>query len=730
MKFAISILTAVVIGASGASALQIPGGGPAETDCHAEFASTLMKLNYPPFDPSAPVPQEAVRCFDGESGCDLDGRVNGSCSFDIDVCLYNDDPDLEACEPEEVTTASATVSGADSGELDFSALLPASEQACTDGSTAVVAIDGEMKTVTVSVTAETSEGAVDEDELVLTCVPHGWPSHGYNNSNHRSSPVEDAIDAGNAAALGVKWQFDIGNEPGTSGLRAVTSTPAVGFGKVFVTSWNKKVYALDQETGEVVWDHLTDAAFLGVEGSPTLTADGRLIITVDRAVECLDAEDGRVLWRTVLSEVPELEMWGAATVANGRVFVGLASASDAPCASEGQLTALDLDSGEVLWRYITTPEMVCDSDTSVVCDENSDCPNDGECIIGRGAGITARPATSPDGETVYANTVGCFTFPSIGDSDSLFAFDAATGELKWKNRVQPPEQFGFCPMDQANECRDDNDCQQGECRPKGVFHDFGFLNGPLFVDADESGLSVDLVVSGSKDGTLYALDASDGSIFWTNEVVPTPVSPGLASWGLFNGAIAYSSGAIFASLHDVAPSQSPDHLQSFSIVDGMTLWTQPFEHTWADTSVANGVMFTGDCGNNTTCRRACQSMSCDPGAIHVLDGADGTFLKKIATSAPIGGGPAIVDGVVYAPYGLSGPVGGILALAVSCPCDCNFDGEVDISELTRAVNISLGADLSLCPAADNDGDGRVAVNELVLGVRAALEGCASLAAAD
>ena len=60
-----------------------------------------------------------------------------------------------------------------------------------------------------------------------------------------------------------------------------------------------------------------------------------------------------------------------------------------------------------------------------------------------------------------------------------------------------------------------------------------------------------------------------------------------------------------------------------------------------------------------------------------------------------------------------------------CPCDCNRDGEVTISELITAVRISLrSGDLeSDCPAADADGDGEVSINELVAGVNSALHGC-------
>lgn len=715
-----------------ALALSLPGGGPAETDCHAQFASTRMRLNYPPFDPAAPVPPEEVRCFDGEAGCDLDGETNGVCVFDINVCLRNEDPTLPECTPADVVAADArTVDGAVSLPLDglndaLSALTPAEVRGCTAGQTLSVPVAGEVVRATVRVEATTVDEAADVDQVTFACVPHGWLSQGNNFGNHASSPDEMSINSANAGALGIKWRFDVGAHENVPGLKSITSTPAVGNGMVYATSWNGKIYALDQETGAVVWEHQSPATFLGLQGSPTLTADGRVIITADKALQCLDARDGKLLWTAPLSEAAESEIWGAAAVANGRVFVGLASAADSPCASDGQLAAVDLDTGELLWRYRTTPDRICRTDTAIECAQDEDCPRGGPCVVARGAGITARPAVDPTGEVVFANTVGCFTFPSIADSETMFAFAAADGEVLWKNRVREPEQYGFCPDDDGAECREDADCSAGTCRSKTLFHDFGFLNGPLYVGENETGIGTALVVSGSKDGTLFAFDPASGQIVWMNEVVPVPVSPGFASWGLFNGAIAYSAGHIYAGLHDVAPSRNPQRLQAFRITDGRTAWTQPFQRTWGDTTVANGVLFIGDCGNNTNCNPACGSNPCPVGSYHVFDATDGRAIKTFSTPAPVAGGAAVIDGVVYAPYGLSGAVGGVTAYAIACPGDCNLDGRTDVSELTRGVREALELPVEVeCGIFDRDGDGRVTVAELIVAVRAALLGCAA-----
>jgi hypothetical protein len=59
-----------------------------------------------------------------------------------------------------------------------------------------------------------------------------------------------------------------------------------------------------------------------------------------------------------------------------------------------------------------------------------------------------------------------------------------------------------------------------------------------------------------------------------------------------------------------------------------------------------------------------------------------------------------------------------------CPGDCNDDRTVGVSELVTGVNIVLGrAAVAACPAFDVNGNGVVAINELVTAVGSALNGC-------
>ena len=61
---------------------------------------------------------------------------------------------------------------------------------------------------------------------------------------------------------------------------------------------------------------------------------------------------------------------------------------------------------------------------------------------------------------------------------------------------------------------------------------------------------------------------------------------------------------------------------------------------------------------------------------------------------------------------------------MGCVGDCNGNGAVAINELIVGVNIALGSTpLSSCPAFDANGDGMVGINELIAAVNNALNGC-------
>ncbi len=79
-----------------------------------------------------------------------------------------------------------------------------------------------------------------------------------------------------------------------------------------------------------------------------------------------------------------------------------------------------------------------------------------------------------------------------------------------------------------------------------------------------------------------------------------------------------------------------------------------------------------------------------------------------------------------APARVHGPfeVGSVGVAGLTCAGDCDGDGRIAVSELITGVNIALGhRGIETCSAFDNDANGRVSVSELVSAVNAALHGC-------
>jgi len=477
------------------------------------------------------------------------------------------------------------------------------------------------------------------------------------------------VTASNVASLARKWDF-----PAPGG---VTGGAIVVNGRVYFGSWGGKIFALDATTGAQVWS--TDVGI--VTGRVLVTDDGGVCYgTLNGSAGCLNASDGSTRWKKDLTEPSPGAVWSAPVAANGRLFVGVASVSDQPC-TRGRLVTLDLASGNELWRFYTVPDKVCDTDTSVVCTTNVDCPDAGNCVKGIGGGVTASVATDPTGEWVYMNTVGCYTSPSIGESDSVFKIAASTGTVAWRHRVNAPEQYGTCDNDTSIDCGVAAHCTSvgGGCTKKALYHDFGFLNGPLRIETPAGGGgTLTRIVSGSKNGTLYAFEEATGDIAWTNVVRATPVSPGFAGYGLFNGAITYAEGRIYAALGFMVPARvcsndakkgcstdgdcpggtcplEPKHLMSFDPASGATVWAEEIGRSWSHVAVANGIVYAGTgatLGNNPK-----------DAFLYAHDAATGARLATFELPASSTARPALVGDTLYVGYGF-GDGSGLVAFSL------------------------------------------------------------------
>ena len=168
----------------------IDGGGSSKTDCVAKF-QTGIELNYP-----ADKPKE-LACTDGDAACDSDGQINGSCTFNVGLCLADDEELLE-CTPVGIPAGGVVVKNKPSApDLDFTAFQSSIDTLlgtggvacdnpgagggnclqCTADLTPIKVSLAEKKgrkkikvKTTTSVSPSTGKAIVDSDKLGLHCL--------------------------------------------------------------------------------------------------------------------------------------------------------------------------------------------------------------------------------------------------------------------------------------------------------------------------------------------------------------------------------------------------------------------------------------------------------------------------------------------------------------------------------------------------------------------------------
>lgn len=541
------------------------------------------------------------------AGAPEDGIVPGTvanfceppCASDADCSNAN------VCDGAERCVAAVCVRGTALGCDDG---LACTADACDPA-------DGCTHTSTPGLPCANGNGACDQDGQ---CVCND------------GSTQPDCGSVGPTGQLTLRWNF------ATS--EAVTSTPLVVGNVVYVTSWDGYVYALDRATGTERWRHHTGAR--AVQAGVARAPDGSLVVGDGEAVVWKLDPNGQVIWSRDLDNTETDHIWNAVTIHDGLIYVPIASHSDVPC-TKGRIVALDLQTGALVWQRLNVPSGgVCRTDTAIECTSSADCPSGGACENAVGGAVTGRVLVDPGGSAIYVNTVGCYTFPQVGDTDAMMRLDAKTGAVQWLSRFSASEQFRYCSVGGAD-CRTDADCPSGSCVAKTAFHDFGFLNGPYLLDGkDAQGAPRPVLISASKSGTLYAVEPATGARVWTRAVLPPPVSPAFAGFGLFNGALAVADGLLFAALYEFVPptTPAPPHLMAFSEVDGSTVWSDEIGRSWSSLTVDRGILYAGTQVANE---------------LYSYRARSGTRLGTFALPATTASAPSVAGDELFIGYGLS-----------------------------------------------------------------------------
>jgi len=167
---------------------------------------------------------------------------------------------------------------------------------------------------------------------VLAIGTKPWPMF-------RHDPQHTSTGQSGPTNLTLRWNFT------TRG--AVTSSPSVVDGRVYVGSQDKFAYCLNARSGSLVWKFKTGDR---IESSPAIV-DGKVyIVSDDGNLYCLDAINGSFIWmKYVGSNIPvNFEaaqiLRSSPIVVGDRVYVG---------SVDTNVYCLDAEKGNVTWAYKT-----------------------------------------------------------------------------------------------------------------------------------------------------------------------------------------------------------------------------------------------------------------------------------------------------------------------------------------------------------------------------------------
>jgi quinohemoprotein ethanol dehydrogenase len=203
--------------------------------------------------------------------------------------------------------------------------------------------------------AEHGAGAVtDERVLAEASTGQNWLVKGGGFAQQQFSPLTQ-INMRNVGELGLAWSVDIDSPMG------LTAEPLVVDGVIYLSAPRSIVYAIDARSGRVMWtfdphvrmDFSTQNSYAVRVNRGVAVSGGKLFVsTGDCRVVAVNAATGAQLWESPICDPHQTGSTGAPRVAQGKVFIGYNGSDDE---IRGSLVAFDADSGHESWRFWTVP---------------------------------------------------------------------------------------------------------------------------------------------------------------------------------------------------------------------------------------------------------------------------------------------------------------------------------------------------------------------------------------
>ena len=496
------------------------------------------------------------------------------------------------------------------------------------------------------ISSSSSVGLIDDERIInAESEPGNWIAHGRTYEEQRFSPLLK-INKESVSDLGLAWYKDMGTN------RALEATPIVVDGIMFFTSTWSRVYAVEAKTGKTIWKFDPEVpgewarkACCDIVNRGVAVYEGKVFFaSLDGRLFSLNAETGEKIWEvdTITDRSRAYTITGAPRAAKGKVFIGNGGAE---YGVRGYVTAYDSETGEQVWRFFTVP-----GDPSLGFEDPAmemaakTWKGTDWWEFGGGGTVWNSIVYDPDFNNVYLGVGNGSPWTreirSPGGGDNLFlasivAVDADTGKYKWHYQTTPEDNWDYTAVQDMALADMEVDGEQKKVllqAPKnGFFYVIDRSNGKVLrahpfaavtwathvdletgrpvenpdVDYSENGsfvlpgplgahnwqaMSVDLgsglvYIPAQENAFFYAIDENykKTGIYKRN--------PGRWNMGIEMSSLAQN---VLANLESMP--EPGGFLKAFDPLTGETKWSVPIPHYWNGgvLGTAGGLVFQGD----------------------------------------------------------------------------------------------------------------------------------------
>jgi alcohol dehydrogenase (cytochrome c) len=501
----------------------------------------------------------------------------------------------------------------------------------------VAAVTASMLAASSALAAGVTEEMIANDQTMTNQVV----TNGMGRHLQRYSPL-DTLNKDNVKNLVPAWAFSLGGEK----QRGQETQPLVYDGIMYITGSYSRMYAVDVETGEEIWQY--DARLPEgilpccdvINRGAALYEDKVIFGTLDARIVALDAKTGDVVWRDKIGDYKAGYSYTAAPmIVNGLVVTGN---SGGEFGIVGSVQARDVNTGDLVWeRPVIEGHMgtLNGEESTMTGTLNATWPGD---MWKTGGGATWLGGSyDADTDTIVFGTgnpapwnswlrnAGTPTEGNAGDNlyaASRIGIDPATGEIKWHYQTTPREGWDYDGVNEVVAYTDrDGNKRFGTADRNGFFYvlnreDGGFVDAYPFVkdiswasDIGDDGRPV-FIEDNRPGDPAAAADGKKGEVVFSSpgflggkNWMPMTFSQRTGNfyvpsneWGMdiWNEPITYKKGAAYLGSGFTIKPNYEDHIGSLKAIDPDTGdWVWEYKNDaplWGGVmSTAGGLVFFG-----------------------------------------------------------------------------------------------------------------------------------------